>query len=385
MSADPALSYRKLERGDPFPWVWQRTAALPEFGVDTMAGRYLVLCFYGSRANAGGQAALEAVGRHRSFFDDDQAAFFGVSIDPADEAQHRVRDSMPGVRFLWDFDLSVSRQCGAAPKESAERGSNIPYRQFWLVVDPTLHVLATFPFGPTAADHEAVFEFLRRLPRYDKYAAFEIPAPVLILPNVFDERLCRNLVSLYDHQGGEETGVTRDGAGVQDQSFKRRRDITIRDHALNSHLRALIWRRVSPEIERLFFMRITHMERYIIGCYTAEDGGHFRPHRDNGGDVTAHRRFAVSVNLTGDFEGGEVSFPEYSRRGIKAPPGWCVVFPCAILHMVSKVTRGKRYAFLPFVYDEEGARMRERAQRAASAPATGERAGPAGVNLGQAL
>ena len=41
-------------------------------------------------------------------------------------------------------------------------------------------------------------------------------------------------------------------------------------------------RRVFPEIEKVHFMKCTRRtERYIIGCYDAEDGGHFKPHRDN--------------------------------------------------------------------------------------------------------
>jgi hypothetical protein len=36
-----------------------------------------------------------------------------------------------------------------------------------------------------------------------------------------------------------------------------------------------------------------------------------------------------------------------------------VVFSCSLLHAVSKVTRGRRYAFLPFLYDEPAARLRE--------------------------
>jgi predicted 2-oxoglutarate/Fe(II)-dependent dioxygenase YbiX len=43
-----------------------------------------------------------------------------------------------------------------------------------------------------------------------------------------------------------------------------------------------------------------------------------------------------------------------------------VVFPCAILHAVARVTKGKRYAFLPFVYDETGKRIREEIKRAAA-------------------
>ena len=101
------------------------------------------------------------------------------------------------------------------------------------------------------------------------------------------------------------------------------------------------------------------MERYIVPCYAAEDGGHFHAHRDNTTKGTAHRRFAVSINLNDDFDGGEVSFPEYGRRSFKPALGGTVVFSCSLLHAVSKVTRGRRYAFLPFLYDEPAAKLRE--------------------------
>jgi predicted 2-oxoglutarate/Fe(II)-dependent dioxygenase YbiX len=109
--------------------------------------------------------------------------------------------------------------------------------------------------------------------------------------------------------------------------------------------------------------QVTRMERYIVSCYAAEDGGHFRAHRDNTTKGTAHRRFAVSINLNGDFDGGEVSFPEYGPRSFKAPPGGAVVFSCSLLHAVSQVTRGRRYAFLPFLYDDAAARIREENNR----------------------
>jgi len=35
------------------------------------------------------------------------------------------------------------------------------------------------------------------------------------------------------------------------------------------------------------------------------------------------------------------------------------VFSGGLLHAVSKVTRGRRYAFLPFLYDEAAAKIRE--------------------------
>ena len=68
----------------------------------------------------------------------------------------------------------------------------------------------------------------------------------------------------------------------------------------------------------------------------------------------------MSINLNDDFDGGEVSFPEYGPRGYKPPPGGAVVFSCSLLHQVSRVVRGERFAFLPFLYDDAAAAIRER-------------------------
>jgi len=35
-----------------------------------------------------------------------------------------------------------------------------------------------------------------------------------------------------------------------------------------------------------------------------------------------------------------------------------VIFSCALLHEATPVTRGTRYAFLPFFYNDEAARIR---------------------------
>jgi predicted 2-oxoglutarate/Fe(II)-dependent dioxygenase YbiX len=148
--------------------------------------------------------------------------------------------------------------------------------------------------------------------------------------------------------------------GVNDTRHKSRRDVNIEDQALITAVQQRFMRRVVPEIAKVHQFRVTRMERYMVGCYSAEEGGHFAAHRDNTTAGTAHRRFAVSVNLNDDFDGGEVSFPEYGPQGFKAPPGGAVVFSCSLLHAVSRVTRGRRYAFLPFLYDDAAAALRER-------------------------
>jgi predicted 2-oxoglutarate/Fe(II)-dependent dioxygenase YbiX len=146
---------------------------------------------------------------------------------------------------------------------------------------------------------------------------------------------------------------------VQDRRHKSRSDYVITDMGLQQQIQIVFLRRVVPEIRKAYQFAATRMERYLVGCYDAENGGHFGAHRDNTTKGTAHRRFAVSVNLNDDFDGGEVSFPEYGRGGFKAPAGGAVVFSCSLLHAVSPIRRGKRYAFLPFLHDEAAARVRQ--------------------------
>ena len=147
--------------------------------------------------------------------------------------------------------------------------------------------------------------------------------------------------------------------GVMDD-FKRRRDVTIADPALREQLLARISRRLVPEIAKVFQFRSTRLERYLVACYDAEEGGYFRPHRDNETLGTAHRKFAVSINLNAEaFEGGDLRFPEFGPRTYRPPTGGAVVFSCGLQHEATPVTRGRRYAFLPFLYDEAGAAIRE--------------------------
>ena len=149
-----------------------------------------------------------------------------------------------------------------------------------------------------------------------------------------------------------------------DGTWKRRRDFHLTDLRLIANLRARIGRRICPEIKKAFQMRLTRIERDLVARYDSETGGHFGPHRDDTGISVAHRRFAVSINLNADFDGGEISFPEYSPRSFKAAPGTAVVFSASILHQVSRVTRGQRYVFLTFLFDEEAERLRQTNLRA---------------------
>jgi predicted 2-oxoglutarate/Fe(II)-dependent dioxygenase YbiX/peroxiredoxin len=364
MTTNPAPRLTNfLAPGDPAPTFIQRSPTNPRYAFDSAAGRYLVLCFYGSGSDAHAQAAIAAAHHRSDIFDDERACFFGVSNDPEDETLGRVANRIPGCRHFWDFDLAVARLYAVASGEFAAGPDLRGLSRRWLVIDPTLRVLAAIPFRADRSDLAEVMAVLDALPPPERHAGIEVMAPVLFLPRVFEPELCRHLIGLYEAQGGGESGFMRevDGrtVGITDRAFKSRKDFDIEDKDLIAALQTRFLRRVVPEIAKVHQFKATRMERYIVACYAAEDGGHFSAHRDNTTKGTAHRRFAVSVNLNDDFEGGEVSFPEYGPRGFKAPPGGAVVFSCSLLHKVSRVTKGRRYAFLPFLYDDEAARIRE--------------------------
>ena len=351
--------YVNLLPGDPAPRFLTRSTSRERYQFDTSAGRNIVLCFIGSANNAHGHAAIKAAVNRRDLFDDVHASFFGVSNDPADESDQRVRAILPGYRYFWDFDLAITRQYGASPVDEGDTG----FVGKWVVVDPTLRVIAVTPFRPDGSDIAETLDLVASLPPPGRIAGMDVQAPVIVMDRVFEPDLCKYLISLYEAQTRDLSGFMRDIDGkthlVQDASHKTRRDFLLENDVDIAHVQGIVRRRITPEIQKIHQFEVTRMERNLVACYAAEDEAHFRPHRDNTTKGTAHRRFAVSINLNDDFDGGLLSFPEYGSRTYKPSAGSAVIFSCSLLHAVSQVTRGKRYAFLPFLYDDAAARIRE--------------------------
>ena len=85
-------------------------------------------------------------------------------------------------------------------------------------------------------------------------------------------------------------------------------------------------------------------------------------------NATAHRRFAMTLNLNSeDYSGGELTFPEFGGATYKPATGEAAVFSCSLLHEATDVERGPRYVLLAFFYDDEGARVRAAFQRKVAA------------------
>jgi hypothetical protein len=335
-----------LSPGEPAPWFKAPTPSSPEFVFDSVGGRHVLMLFLPVEPVAR-IAALRALAGRQKLFDPGRLAAFVVVRDRETAAQAK---DMRGLRWILDEDLQVSRLYQAV--DAAGRP-----RSFWLGLDPAMRVLARAPVEAP----EALIEALAAAAFADAASQGAPFAPVLLAPCVFEPELCRTLIALHQDDGGAFTGVMRDQGevtvAVMDE-LKRRRDILIQDEGLRAAIAERLQRRLFPFIARAFGTEARHIERFLVSCYDARDGGVFHAHRDNTTFQTAHRKFACSINLNADFEGGDLRFPEFGPRTYRPPPGGAVVFACGLMHEARPVSAGRRYAFLPFLYDDAGAAVR---------------------------
>lgn len=187
-------------------------------------------------------------------------------------------------------------------------------------------------------------------------------APVLVVDRVLEPELCDRLIQYWQdgekRADGVSTGSTH--SANANTVYKKRNDVVLLDEDLFNDVKDRLIRRVMPELMRAFHFRTASMEALRIGCYDSKDKGFFARHRDNRTEFTAHRRYAVSLNLNDvDYEGGQVRFPEYGRALYTSGPGGAVVFSCSLLHEAMPVTKGKRFAIFTFLTDAAGARQEQ--------------------------
>ncbi len=347
-----------LTVGEPAPWFHLPTGTKRRFSFDTVAGRYVVLVFFASTTHAHVPALLQQLQRLQALFDGEHIMLFGVTTDAEDVRLQRVIDAVPGVRYFHDLDGTVSERYGARQADGSPRAMTY-------VLDPCLRVLARLDgFSDPRAHVDDLEDVLKKLPAIEAAHAARPQAPVLVLPEIFPPGLCQALIAYYEQLGGQDSGFMRDINGqtttIVDHGFKQRGDRMVQDPALRNACVTAIHARLAPLIRRAFQFNATTLERALVSCYDAQEQGHFRPHRDNTTLATSHRRFAVSLFLnSGEYEGGRLRFPEFGNALYSAPTGGAVVFSCSLLHEATAVTQGRRYMFLPFLYDDASRQTRQ--------------------------
>ena len=337
--------------GDPVPWFGVPLLNDGSFNLQVAAGRWIVLSFLGSPANPRAEQELAELLRDAHLFAEDRLVFYGVLTAPPVDPARYIRHCGPAISLIADYDGAISRAYGAGAMPRT------------IVIDPMLRAVANIPWDYPEGHAQSVRNVLRGLPSVDDSAGVPLTAPVLIVPRVFDFPICDFLVQFYEKLGGKDSGFLLDSEGktatVVDYRLKRRNDLDVVAPELREIIRSRIVRRLLPAIGQFFQFSATRMDRYIVACYDSAGGGHFYRHRDNVNAGAQHRRFAVTINLNKDYDGCDLIFPEFGSRSYRAPAGGAIVFSCGALHQVTPITKGRRYAFLAFLYAEADAALRE--------------------------
>jgi hypothetical protein len=178
-------------------------------------------------------------------------------------------------------------------------------------------------------------------------------APVLLLPGALDASFCKVLIGQFDRTLPvyRSDGYTTDGYHKASGDFRVEHDgsygkiaqIVLRDPGLVGVLDQMLTKFVHPAIETAFQSRSNSREFWRLACYPAP-GGFIGAHRDNNSRPTHHRNFTMTINLNaGEYEGGELRFPEFGPDLYAVDRGTAVIWSAALLHEVLPVTKGMRF------------------------------------------
>ena len=271
------------------------------------------------------------------------------AVVSATTAVHTIATEASDDDTLVDAEGRVHRAYGADPDGAPQA----------VVLGPDVRVADVHPLTSTSLTDIAAAASATAHADPDVVVSHQ--APVLLVPDALSPDWCQRLIALWDSVETVETGVevTADGRrGEQaDTLHKRRRDHVVADRALLRGLTSHVGARVLPELQQAFAYEAHGFEGFKIGCYDEDGGGFFAAHRDNLSPATAHRRFALTLNLNDDYTGGELRFPEYGRMRYRPAAGEALVFSGSHLHEVLPVTRGRRFVLLSFLF-ARGARSR---------------------------
>jgi PKHD-type hydroxylase len=165
----------------------------------------------------------------------------------------------------------------------------------------------------------------------------------LAVPAAFDAPECDAIIAL----AGEMEAAPVYGAGV------RQIDPAVRD----ARSRQIVRGEAPWLFERLDALLARGGEEFglpvgpiteVIQLLRYDEGGHFALwHTDSG--IDADRLVSLSVELSDrtDYDGGELeTVPDLIGRTRSLPRGSAQIFPSRVLHRVTPVTRGRRWALV---------------------------------------
>lgn len=175
--------------------------------------------------------------------------------------------------------------------------------------------------------------------KIEDYLPKEVHIPYLLVENALDDNLLKKVINFYNHKKIE-------GKLISHQHCTKDRLHVHPDAELEKEIDHKISRSVLPELKKVFYFDAEYRESYKICSYDAETSGRFHPHRDTPSPYQ-HRKYALSLFLNDDYEGGEFVLPEYGLK-VKPKANTAFIFPGISTHQVLPVTKGSRMTIISF-------------------------------------
>ena len=182
---------------------------------------------------------------------------------------------------------------------------------------------------------------LKQLKEFDlvDYLPKQPHIPYLLIENALDNDLLEKVIHFYNTKKSE-------GQVIAHQHSTKDRLHVHPDAELEREIDHKISRSVLPELKKVFYFDAEYRETYKICSYDAETSGRFHAHRDTPAPFQ-HRKYALSLFLNDDYEGGEFVLPEYGLK-VKPKANTAFIFPGISTHQVLPVTKGSRMTIISF-------------------------------------
>ena len=182
---------------------------------------------------------------------------------------------------------------------------------------------------------------LKQLKEFDlaDYLPKQPHIPYLLIENALDNDLLEKVIHFYNTKKSE-------GQMIAHQHSTKDRLHVHPNAELEREIDHKISRSVLPELKKVFYFDAEYRETYKICSYDAETSGRFHAHRDTPSPFQ-HRKYALSLFLNDDYEGGEFVLPEYGVK-VKPKANTAFIFPGINTHQVLPVTKGSRMTIISF-------------------------------------
>ncbi|MGH7126316.1 MAG: redoxin domain-containing protein [Stellaceae bacterium] len=313
---------------------------------DAVAGHPLVLAFWPRFNTDAVKSAMAALAAALPALEVEGASVFALTLASARAAS----EASAPVPVLLDRDGKAFAAFGAGTRDQPTT----------IVLRPNNHVYAVLK-AEAGGQAEAALSAVRALAA-ERKASGQVPhPPILVVPDVLSLEDCRRLIEVYETRGkvfvepghGEDQMTSDYKMRIPEYGRADRIDHWIVDKDTAGFIDGRLGSRLFPEIRKAFQYPVTRRERMRIGCYTGSRGGEAHGHRDDSEVISAHRRFAMSINLNSEaFEGGALRFLEYGDQGYRPATGAAIVFSSSILHEALEVRAGRRFVLLAFLFGE---------------------------------